>query len=387
MKKVVQLFCAVLLFSTAAEAQLDSLPWKLTIWGQHRSNTLDHELGKLFIQGGHIDRTLVEEARTAQGADRGAFGFVAGADWKWSSYRQWKDTDLRLCGSVQGKWLGDIRWTPELFDLLFMGNGGHLGRWDVLDGSRIRTTGWVNASIGLEGKNQNRIEWGVVCNPRHFDAQIRNGQFYVDESIDSLIGYIRADVDVAQKMGWGTAINAEWHFLRAEAPFAFHVRLQNLGVVLSPELATVSVDTLVETSGLTFTGNDLSLEAIQSDAFGEGIVHSDTARWRPRGLPARLDASMEYPLGPRSGWDFQVQLGEWMPLPQAITGYRRAIGKNWQTGVQLIAGGWGRLRPAAWARWRKPGHHGWVFYIEDPFGWGSNSAYGRGLTVQFQNLK
>ena len=52
MKKVVQLFCAVLLFSTAAEAQLDSLPWKLTILGQHRSNTLDHELGKLFIQGG-----------------------------------------------------------------------------------------------------------------------------------------------------------------------------------------------------------------------------------------------------------------------------------------------------------------------------------------------
>jgi hypothetical protein len=82
----------------------------------------------------------------------------------------------------------------------------------------------------------------------------------------------------------------------------------------------------------------------------------------------------------------QVQMGDWMPGPRAVTGYRRAIGKQWQAGVQLVAGGWGRLRPAAWARWRKQGEHAWMLFIEDPFGWGSKAAFGRGITLRYQNL-
>ena len=32
------------------------------------------------------------------------------------------------------------------------------------------------------------------------------------------------------------------------------------------------------------------------------------------------------------------------------------------------------------------GEHAIVIYLEDPFGWGTHSAFGRGITLQFQNM-
>ncbi len=367
-------------------AQLDSIPWTVTVWGQNRSNCMDRDMGNRIFRGGFIAPEMVASTGVAQGSDMGVLGLTSGIDWQWTSYRKWRNSNARVCGSVQGKLVGDARWTPEMLDLVFSGNAGHLGRWDVLDGSRIRTAAWMNAAIGLEGQNQNRIELGLVYLPVYRGALIRNGYFHVDEAVDSLQASMRAEAEISQRAAWGAAINAEWHFLREEAPFAFHLRLQNLGWAVVPSMTQWQVDTMIETTGLTFQGPDWSLEEVQSEGWGADFATVDSNQTVVRMLPARLDASFEYPLGPRSGWDVQVQLGEWMPLPRAITGYRRAIGKQWQAGIQVIAGGWGGLRPAAWARWRVPGEHAIVIYLEDPFGWGTHSAFGRGITLQFQNM-
>ena len=234
-QRLTYLFLAVV---CAAQGQLDSLTWDATAWGQHRSNALSHELGRLLVRGGHIDRSLVEATRTAQGGEMGAFGYTSGLALNWGSLRSWKGTDARLCGSFQFKTLGDVRWTPELFDLAFTGNAGHLGRWDVLDGSRVRTATWLQAAIGLEGANQNRIELGLVYRLQSTDARIRNGHFYVSEGLDYMTGYVRGHVGWAESGSWGLATNAEWHFLREEAPFAFHLRLQNFGFLVAPEWTT-----------------------------------------------------------------------------------------------------------------------------------------------------
>ena len=382
-RQLTYLFLAV---ACVAQGQLDSLTWDATAWGQHRSNALSHELGRLLVRGGHIDRSLVESARSAQGGDMGAFGYTSGLALNWRSLRFWKDTEARLCGSVQFKTLGDIRWTPELFELAFAGNAGHLGRWDVLDGSRLRTGTWLQASVGLEGANQSRIELGLVYRMQSTDALMRNGHFYVSEGLDYMTGYVRGYIGWAEAGAWGLATNAEWHFLREEAPFAFHLRLQNFGFSVAPEWTELAVDTLVETTGLTLTGPGLSVESLAESAGASEVINTTNRRYRFELMPFRIDAAFEYPLGPRSGWDVQAQVGDWMPVPRAVTGYRRAIGKQWQAGVQLVAGGWGRLRPAAWARWRKPGEHAVMLFIEDPFGWGSKAAYGRGITLRYQNL-
>ena len=375
-----------LALSCAAQGQLDSLTWEATAWGQHRSNALSNELAALLIRGGHIDRTLVESAQADQASEMGAFGYTSGVAVTWRSLRPWKETESRLCGSIQFKTLGDIRWTPELFDLVFTGNAGHLGRWDVLDGSRFRAGTWIQAAIGLEGANRNRIELGLVYRLRSTDARIRNGHLYVSEGLDYLSGYLRGHMGWAEGGSWGLATNVEWHFLREEAPFAFHLRVQNLGFTVAPKWTELQIDTLVETTGLTFSGSGLSVESLTESAGASEVITTLNERYRFGLMPFRIDASFEYPLGPRSGWDVQAQMGDWMPVPRAVTGYRRAIGKRWQAGVQLVAGGWGRLRPAAWARWRKPGEHAWMLFIEDPFGWGSNAAYGRGITLRYQNL-
>ena len=375
-----------LALSCAAQGQLDSLTWEATAWGQHRSNTLSNELVGLLIHGGHIDRTLVESAQAAQAGEMGAFGYASGVAVTWRSLRPWKETESRLCGSIQFKALGDIRWTPELFDLVFTGNAGHLGRWDVLDGSRFRAGTWIQAAIGLEGANRNRIELGLVYRLRSTDARIRNGHLYVSEGLDYLSGYVRGHMGWAEGGSWGLATNAEWHFLREEAPFAFHLRVQNLGFTVAPKWTELQVDTLVETTGLTFSGPGLSVESLTESEGASEVITTLNEPYRFGLMPFRIDASFEYPLGPRSGWDVQAQMGDWMPVPRAVTGYRRAIGKRWQAGVQLVAGGWGRLRPAAWARWRKPGEYAWMLFVEDPFGWGSNAAYGRGITLRYQNL-
>ena len=154
-----------LALSCAAQGQLDSLTWEATAWGQHRSNALSNELTALLIRGGHIDRTLVESAQADQASEMGAFGYTSGVAVTWRSLRPWKETESRLCGSIQFKTLGDIRWTPELFDLVFTGNAGHLGRWDVLDGSRFRAGTWIQAAIGLEGATgiALRLAWSTAC--------------------------------------------------------------------------------------------------------------------------------------------------------------------------------------------------------------------------------
>ena len=160
------------------------LPWSLTVWGQHRSNTMDHQLGQLLVRGGNIDRTLVDAARIAQGSDMGAFGFSSGFQLHARSRHLWRERDWRICGSVQARWIGDSRWTPEMYDLVLTGNAGHLGRWDVLDGSRARTAAWLNAAVGIEGKHQNRVELGLVYRPFQFEGLIETGYFQVNEAID-----------------------------------------------------------------------------------------------------------------------------------------------------------------------------------------------------------
>jgi len=356
------------------------------MWGQHRSNTMDHQLGQLLVRGGNIDRTLVDAARAAQGGDMGGFGFSSGFQLHARSRRMWKETNWRLCGSIQARWIGDSRWTPELYDLVLTGNAGHLERWDVLDGTRARSTAWLNAAIGIEGQHHNRVELGLVYRPFQFEGLIHTGYFYVNEAVDDLHASMRANARMSRKAGWGLGVNAEWHFLREEAPFAFHVQLRNVGVVLAPNPLRFAVDTVLETSGLPLSGAGWSIASLQEEGFAEGLYTADSSGVDFQFLPGRLDLSFEYPLSPRTGWDVQVQLGEWMPLPRAISGFRRAFGKHWQAGVQVIAGGWGRVRPAAWARWRMPNERAFMIYIEDPWGWGSDSAYGRGVTLRYESL-
>ena len=374
-----------------AADSLGNLPFlnnfSATAWGQHRSNTLDHELGGILMRGGAIGRELIESALASQSGDMGAFGFSAGGVVKWSSNRLWKESEARICGSFQGRSLLDARWTPELFELAFMGNQGHLGRWDVLDGSQLRTTIWGTAAVGLEGRNNNRIEVGLAYRHLQLSGQIHTGYFRVNEDIDSLYASMRADASIDTRSGWGLALNGEWHFIREEAPFAFHVQIQNWGWVVVPGGgARYAVDTLLETSGFALEGPGLSLESLESAGFGENFLQIDTAGVSLQRLPGRCDVAIEYPLGPRSGCDVTLQMGEWMPLPRVMLGYRRAFGKQWQAGIQGVVGGWGRLRPAAWVRWRVPNERALTLYLEDPWGWGSSSAFGRGLTLRFEGL-
>ena len=91
----------------------------------------------------------------------------------------WRERDWRIRGSVQARWIGDSRWTPAMYDLVLTGNAGHLGRWDVLDGSRARTAAWLNAAVGIEGKHQNRVELGLVYRPFQFEGFIETGYFHV----------------------------------------------------------------------------------------------------------------------------------------------------------------------------------------------------------------
>ena len=375
-----------LIATTTVSGQLDSLSWATTVWGQYRSNVLSQELGRLLQRGGYIERPLIEAAQAAQGINMGAFGYTSGVALDWCSLRPLRNTELHLCGSFQFKSLGDFRWTPEFFDLVFTGNAGHLGRWDVLDGTRMRTASWVELAVGVEGSNQNRIELGLVYRMQSYDALIQNGYFLVNEGLDYMTGSLRGYLGWAEGPSWGLVTNAEWHFLREEAPFAFHLRLQNFGFVAAPRWTELKIDTLIETSGLTLTGPGLSVESIAQLTGISDLTSISTDRYRFDLMPFRISTAFEYPIGPRSGLDLQAQAGDWMPTPRASAGYRRAVSKQYQMGIQLVTGGWGRLRPAAWVRWRKPGQCAFMLFLEDPLGWGSSTAYGRGITLRYQNL-
>ena len=101
-------------------------------------------------------------------------------------------------------------------------------------------------------------------------------------------------------------------------------------------------------------------------------------------IDTRMDASFEYPWT-AFRWDVQAQIGI---DARAKGGHRlpTAIQAMVQAGVQLVAGGWGRFRPAAWAVVEAGGARLDAF-IEDPFAFSSNAAYGRGITLRYQNCK
>ena len=70
---------------------------------------------------------------------------------------------------------------------------------------------------------------------------------------------------VGRSGSWGLATNAEWHFLREERRLPT-TALRRLGFTVAPKWIELQVDTLVETTGLTFSGPGLSVESLTESA-------------------------------------------------------------------------------------------------------------------------
>ena len=133
----------------------------------------------------------------------------------------------------------------------------------------------------------------MVYRPFQFEGLIETGYFQVNEAIDDFYASMRGKARMSRKAGWGMALNAEWHFLREEAPFAFHVQLRNIGAVLAPNPLRFAVDTVLETSGLPLSGACWSIASLQEEGFADGLYTADSSGVDVQLLPGRLDMSFE----------------------------------------------------------------------------------------------
>ena len=238
-------------------AQLDSIPWTVTVWGQNRSNCMDRDMGNRIFRGGFIAPEMVASTGVAQGSDMGVLGLTSGIDCNGLHTENGGIPNARVCGSVQGKLVGDARWTA--------GDVGFGVFWQCRTPGSVGCPGWLAHSNccldecshkAWKVRTKIALSWGWSIFPFTGERLFAMDIFIVDEAVDSLQASMRAEAEISQRAAWGAAINAEWHFLREEAPFAFHLRLQNLGWAVVPSMTQWQVDTMIETTGLTFQGPD-----------------------------------------------------------------------------------------------------------------------------------
>ena len=92
----------------------------------------------------------------------GFFGGSVGWEKKWAA-KPFKGGNWALCGSMGSEILYDSRWTSDMFELIFYGNGGHTGRVDVLSGTGMRMAEFNRFGLGFENtKTRQRFEVSLV---------------------------------------------------------------------------------------------------------------------------------------------------------------------------------------------------------------------------------
>ena len=373
--------------SPSVRFQVDSLPraadsgcnWELSIQVDHRSNAIDNAFAATMLIGGALSPEAIAAARDEM-RSRGTLGLRGNIRFETS------DLAARRGWRIESGIVSDVRWTPELFDLVFAGNAPHLGRFDVLNGTRgrawqlntiMRTGFWKNA--------HNALHWGLGLAHRSVGAQgdISTGYFWVSSNVDTLYTSLYGRSTVLEAQGLGLAGQIRYRRTDPASQVALTLEATHLGALfVAPGDVRVEVDTVLGTTGLPLAGDGWSIESLQGEGFAESLIVRDTLAGHFEALPTALSGGLTGAIIPGLAWEVRATVGGWRPTPEAMAGLQFKVGRRSIAGIRAVYGGWGKLRPAIWAALPVGQHHTLTLYAEDPVAAFQGTGLGRGFGLQ-----
>ena len=378
-----------------------------SVWAKQSVNVLSTGFLSSLAHGGFIGHDILDPVLEAHKGGMGFMGGSVGWEQKWSA-RPFKGGKWALCGSLGSELLYDARWTSDMFELIFYGNGGHTGRVDVLSGTGVRVAEFNKFGIGLENtQTRQRLEVSLVQRLAGAEWSIPYGYFWVSENADSLDTYLQTEarlhavydttstgnLPLRVLPAYGIGISGSLPLASETLPIRFEINFSDLGILFEPGGSSVAwFQEGIATTGLPVLGDSLTWESvIEGDISTDSLLFTGTSVSRMSLLPYRLSADLIYEPSPNVMIELGVASGGWMPEPLLTAGVGWMPSDRIAFGVQAKYGGWGKLRPAVWAQWRFSCRRMLVVEIEDPMGLFignelSDFTYNRGVTFRLERL-
>jgi len=417
-KTVLSILIASLMFSSSLVASTslitkDSTKVKrggdasFSVWANQSGNVLSTGFISSLAQGGFIGHDIFDPVLNAHEGGMGYVGGSVGWDRKWAS-RPFKGGKWALCGSIGSEVLYDTRWTSDMFELIFYGNGGHTGRVDVLSGTGIRMAEFNRFGIGVENtKTRQRLELSLVQRLAGAEWSIPYGYFWVSENADSLDTYLQTEArlhaaydstsssssPLSLLPAYGIGISGSLPLASETLPIRFEINFSDFGILFEPKGSSVAwFQEGISTTGLPVLGDSLTWESvIEGDISTDSLLLTGTSVNRMSLLPYRLSADFIYEPSPKVMIELAVATGGWMPEPLFTAGVGWTPFDRLAFGVQAKYGGWGKMRPVVWAQLKYSCRRMLVVEIEDPMGLFignelSDFTYCRGVTIRLERL-
>ena len=378
-----------------------------SFWANQSGNVISTGFANNLANGGFIGHDILDPILESH---KGGFGYVGGSvGWEkvWTS-KPFKGSDLALCGSMGSEALYDVRWTSDMFELLWYGNGGHTGRVDVLSGTGVRAGVFNRFGLGLESaKTQQRLEVSVIQRLGGGEWSIPYGYLWLSEDADSLASYLQtegrlhANIDstdsgnpsIGLLPSYGIGISGTLPLASETLPIRFEINFKDVGLLFENEGSSVAwFQEGFSTTGLPLYGDSLTIESISNgDLAPDSLLLTGSSVKRMTLLPSRLSAEFVYEPSEKFMFQMSVTSGGWMPELLYSAGIGWIPSDRIALGVDGLYGGWGGLRSAVWAKLRYSNRRILVVQIESPLGLFfnkevSNNTYGRGVTFRLERI-
>jgi hypothetical protein len=379
----------------------------LSVFATQSGNVISTEFANNLAHGGFLNHDILDPILESH---KGGMGYVGGnVGWEktWTA-RPFKGSDLALCGSMGSEVIYDLRWTADMFELLWYGNGGHTGRVDVFSGTGVRAGEFNRFGLGLENSvTQQRFEVSLVQRLAGAEWSIPYGYLWVSENADSLASYLRTegrihalidstdtdDLQLGLLPSYGIGISGRLPLSSETLPISFEINFKDLGVFFEPQGSSVAwFQEGFSTTGLPLYGDSLSIETISNgDLVTDSLLLTGTSASRMTLLPSMLSAEFIYEPTAKIKLRMSVKSGGWMPELLYSAGIHWTPTDRIALGLEGRYGGWGGLRPAVWAKWKYSKRRMVVLQVIDPLGFFvnnkiSDNTYGRGVTLRLERL-
>ncbi len=379
----------------------------LNFWATQTGNVISTGFLNNLADGGFIDHDILDPVLASH---QGGFGYVGGSvGWEkiWTA-SPFKESELSLCGSMGSEAIYDVRWTDDMFELLWYGNGGHTGRVDVFSGTGVRAGVFNRFALGVENSTtQQRFEVSVVQRLAGAEWSIPYGYFWVSEDADSIDSYLQTegrihalidttisgDPSVSLLPSYGLGISGRFPLASETLPIRFEIAFKDLGVLFEQEGSSVAwFQEGFSTTGLPLYGDSLSIESLSNgDLSVDSLLLTGSSAKRMSLLPSRLSAEFIYEPSEMLMFNLSVKSGGWMPELLYSAGMGWIPSDKIALGIEGRYGGWGGFRSAVWAKWRYSKRRMLVVQVESPLGLFfnkqiSNNTYGRGVTFSLARI-
>ncbi len=336
--------------------------------GSIGSPVLDRDLmSKLFFGGAiaddHTDRLLSKMDRINQGGANalGQLSFYGMAD------TIGKNSDWGLQVKAASAIYSQIGFSDDLFELIFKGNGAHVGDSMELGPFSGEYQSWQKFGLGLFNKKTfSGVSLSLASGQDYRRMEVRNSSLFTSPLSDSLVlsyqgDFTRSDTS---KSGWGSgsglgfALDLDYNRFLAEGKGFISISLRDFGWIRwNGQTEHFTFDSGTTWKG--FTSDDLinSTKDFTGDwEWSDSLDYAVERKARWRMLPFSVHLRMLRYFSANTLIDFAIRLqpGHYsLPLVQA--GVSHFITKNLLISGRLGIGGYGRLSVGAEVQWMPRG--------------------------------